>query len=82
MLLIYIFIIAKNAINRLDHCLRESSSVQCCPKSEILYIGQKMDDAIYQLLVKVCDKSSCSCASTYSNILIREILLEDVKKGI
>lgn len=63
-----------------DHCLRESSSVQCCPRVEILYIGQKIDDAIYQLLVERCDKSSCSCASKYNQILMRKILLEEIKK--
>ena len=64
-----------------DHCLRESSSVQCCPRVEILYIGQKIDYAIYQLLVEKCGKSTCSCASTYSDILMRKILLEDIKKN-
>jgi hypothetical protein len=52
-----------------------------CPESEILYIGQKIEDAIYQLLVEKCGKSTCSCALKYKNILMSNILLEDIKNN-
>jgi len=74
------YVYAKGSV-KCDYCLCESSSVQCCAKPEILYIGQKIDDAIYQLLVENCSKSTCSCASTYSDILMRKILLEDIKEN-
>ena len=73
------YVYAKGSV-KCDYCLCESSCIQCCAKPEILYIGQKIDYAIYQLLVENCSKSTCSCASTYSDILMRKILLEDIKK--
>ena len=71
---IYHFFIIKDYY--VDH-----TCCKCSPRVEILYIGQKIDDAIYQLFVEKCGKLTCSCASTYSDILMRKILLEDIKEN-